>query len=1109
MWLIEHDPGPSSMIDTSPTRCIQIEHDLGPSDIIHVPLAQHIQTEHGPGPPSMQVNTISIEATNGDGFEEVMTRQELQEYTAHIRTMYKRKGKKILPANVPLPDGINPGGGVNKGVNTGDNLGSSGKTVPRGSRLTSERLAKMKIGTNFLSKAEKQLFIDILFDHEGAVAFDDSEMGLLHPDIEPPVTIHTVPHSPWQQQNLRLPKSMQEAATAIIKEKLENGTLEFSQGPYRNRYFLVLKQNGTWRLINDVQQLNKITIRDSGMPPSVDEFSEDFAGYPISSAIDYYSGYYEISLDKKSRDLTAFYTDLGLVRMTRLPQGWTNSVACFQRVMAKVHWRQIPHHVRPFLDDCGIKGPKDRYNDEEISPGVRRFVYEHAQIFRQFMHDCWSAGLTISGAKSAIGMSGINIVGFMCDYDGRRTDHKKVQKIVDWPTPCSVKDARGFIGIVVYYRIFIVGFAIIAAPIFMLFRKGVRFLWTAECQLAMNTLKKCITEAPVLISLDFSLSALPIILHVDASSSIGWGAILSQLQKGGELHPARFESGIWSNVERKYDALKLECRGLLKALKKLRFWLFGRYFSVRTDSQTLVWLLNQPPNDLPNAMMTRWLSYIRLFDFDVTHIPGNKNNGADALSRRGKAPEDDDEEDENEADDYFDAKLYEITATGRSVNPVAQIYLHEAEYDGNDLVLGRYLETLQRPRELTDLQYQQLRKKTRNFLVRDGYLFKRSNKHGIPPRRVVGLQEQKLKIIQELHDEIGHRGKKNTFDQISRRYQWKGLYEDVANYVKSCEECQRRARVRYEEPLHPTWSILVWEKVGIDVVHMPPSEGFGYIVFARDDLSGWVEGRAIRAANSKNVAKFIYEDIICRHGCPQRIVMDGGSENMDLTRDLLEHYRIRRTIVSAYHPQANGLVERGHDSIVNSLSKYSKSNWKQYLPLALWADRVSVRRSTGYSAFELVYGRECLLPVQFSVMSWNMVDWEEVHTREELLLARMRQLDEKTLTEAQAAKNLYNSRKANKAYFDQHKRLRGERQQLQVGDLVLLHNTKKLKTYSSRDKLDDNWFGPYRIWEIAGDSTFYRLEELDGTHLAANFAGNRLKKFFIRETLGNGMAGAS
>ena len=105
------------------------------------------------------------------------------------------------------------------------------------------------------------------------------------------------------------------------------------------------------------------------------------------------------------------------------------------------------------------------------------------------------------------------------------------------------------------------------------------------------------------------------------------------------------------------------------------------------------------------------------------------------------------------------------------------------------------------------------------------------------------------------------------------------------------------------------------------------------------------------------------------------------------------------------------------------------------------------------------------------------------------------------MSETQAAENLRNSRKNNKAYFDEQKRFRGEQQQLHVGDLVLLHNTKKVKTYSSKSKLDDNWFGPYRIREIPEDSTFYCLEELDGTHLTQSFAGNRLKKFFSREAL--------
>src|SRR4030095_13441001 len=112
---------------------------------------------------------------------------------------------------------------------------------------------------------------------------------------------------------------------------------------------------------------------------------------------------------------------------------------------------------------------------------------------------------------------------------------------------------------------------------------------------------------------------------------------------------------------------------------------------------------------------------------------------------------------------------------------------------------------------------------------------------------------------------------------------------------------------------------------------------------------------------------------------------------------------------------------------------------------------------------------------------------------------RIRQLDQRSLQEAQASRNLKNSRLSNKSDFDASKRMRTAAQELHVGDLVLLHNT--VLQHSHSRKLDDKWRGPFRIREIPENSTFYRLEELDGTPLAASFAGNRLKRFFTRAEL--------
>jgi len=116
-------------------------------------------------------------------------------------------------------------------------------------------------------------------------------------------------------------------------------------------------------------------------------------------------------------------------------------------------------------------------------------------------------------------------------------------------------------------------------------------------------------------------------------------------------------------------------------------------------------------------------------------------------------------------------------------------------------------------------------------------------------------------------------------------------------------------------------------------------------------------------------------------------------------------------------------------------------------------------------------------------------------------MARMHQLDERTLSEIRAAENLLGNRLANKAYFDQTKNLRPDSQQLCVGDLVLVHDTRRTKDRSRVRKLEFHWLGPYRIREVMADSTHYYLDELDGTQLKRSFAGNRLKRFFSRPIL--------
>ena len=123
----------------------------------------------------------------------------------------------------------------------------------------------------------------------------------------------------------------------------------------------------------------------------------------------------------------------------------------------------------------------------------------------------------------------------------------------------------------------------------------------------MDTLKDALSNAPALATLDYADDAGEIVLVVDAGGE-GWGTILQQIHtKDGKCHPIRYESGIWTKSEKKYDAGKRECRALLRALKKLKVWQYGVRFTVEIDIKTLLHQLNLSIVDLPGAMVTRWI----------------------------------------------------------------------------------------------------------------------------------------------------------------------------------------------------------------------------------------------------------------------------------------------------------------------------------------------------------------------------------------------------------------------------------------------------------------------------------------------------------------------
>lgn len=1031
-------------------------------------------------------------------------------------TLYKKKADKVKPveADVSMTDGSSPGGSIHwradclrreallppgTGPFDGTYLIKKFSDIERGSRLTQEALRQLSFGIELRPK-ELMLVHEMLFNREKVLAFDFTHLGRVRPEVAPPQLIRTIEHKPWQHPGFRLHPSLRTTVEEMLRARLAAGTLEPCHGAYRNPYFLVAKkETKKYRLINAAQEFNRVTIRDANLPPDTDSFSEDFAGCVVASLVDIFSGYDQVPLDESCRDLTGFDSPLGLLRQTTLPQGATNSVAQFVRIITQVLMHHISHAARPFLDDVGIKGPKTTYDDEEIEEGLRRFVVEHVTAVDGVLADLERAGITVAFSKLQLLCKKIKIVGYVTDAEGRHPDAVRVLKIVEWPTPSNQKEVRIFVGIVVYYRVWVDHFAIVAKPLFFLLRKTVQFVWNAEQQAAKDAITKALVEAPALAALDYSDDAGVIYVAIDASGD-GHGEVIMQADKHNPKlrHPVRYESGLWSEAEQRYDAGKLECLAVLKGLKKFKSWLFGAFFVLEIDANTLVHQLNKPASDLPNATITRWIAWIRLFTFTVQHVPGKKHGAPDSLSRKPPTARDIEERDAEEDDEkmidrvFFDTFCVNNITVLDDTDPASTKKCLDGIYTPESYAIAYILTQLNRPPQMSTSEYKRYLRKSRKFFVKDRTLFRQAAVNA-PLQRVLDDPQARQDALIAMHEDNGHRGPDGTFDLLRRRYWWEGMYSMCALHCKSCPECSFRNGHRRPGELTITQNHVVGERWYADALHI---DGTGCLFIAREALSRWPEARVYsgtaKSLSAQQIARFLWEDIFCRWGTPFEIVLDGAQQHKGEVARLLSTYGVKRVRISPYHPQSNAVVEVGHKPILSALSKLSKGgigSWKKHVPSVLWAERTTTVSTTGQTPAYLMVGREAVLPIELEHLTYGVLDWGSVRDRGTLLEHRARALEDMTTAYEEVSIRQNRMREATKDYFDRRQAV--DTAVLKTGSLVLVHKGELLTDFSH--KLAFRWRGPFRIHAVLDTGNAYILEELDGTALTGTFNRENLK----------------
>jgi len=608
-------------------------------------------------------------------------------------------------------------------------------------KFTQERMEALKINsTGFLSLEEEKLIQHVMTLNEEALCFEEAERGTFKESYFSPYIIPTIPHIPWEYRNIPIPPGIRDKVIEVFKNKISAGVYESCQSAYRSRWFCVLKKSGKLRIVHDLQPLNGITIRDAGLPPILDEFIEPFAGRQCYTVFDLFWGFDARKVHPASRDLTAFLSPLGLLRLTSLPTGFTNSPAEFQRCMLFILQDEIPNVAHIFIDDLPIKGPKSQYLDlagkpetHPSNPGIRRFIWEHAVDVHRVMHRVRHSGATFSPTKTQICRPEVIIVGQKCMPEGRLPDDEKVAKILNWPILKTPQEARRFMGLCGTVRIWIKNYSLLARPITELWRNNTEFIWDERRQFAFDTLKEHVTTAPALHPIDYTSSS-PIILAVD-TSYIAVGFILYQMDDQGRRRPARYGSVPLDERQSRYSQPKLELYGLFRALREWRLHIMGaKTFHIEVDAQYIKGMLNEP--DLqPNAAINRWIQGILMFDFTLIHVPGVRHKAADALSRRaiGEGEEiipDDDSWLDDVAlytgvsqEGYLTAKL-EVVLLRYNPKSLPSVLSINSQLDQSLRTIFKFLTTLEAPKFDTIQDRKRFIKKATQFFVQNGHMYK-------------------------------------------------------------------------------------------------------------------------------------------------------------------------------------------------------------------------------------------------------------------------------------------------------------------------------------------------------------------------------------------------
>jgi len=670
-----------------------------------------------------------------------------------------------------------------------------------------------------------------------------------------------------------------------IDEMLALNIIQSSKSEFSSPVVLVnKKETKEMRFCVDFRRINSFIIEDRFPLPSIQSILDMLQNSKVFSIVDLKSGYWQIPLSPESRKFTAFVSHRGLFEYTRIPFGLSTAPAVFQRTMQTVFNGLIGVFVFVYLDDIII-----------FSKDVKDHSKHLCEVFQR-LNDF---NLRVSIRKCKFYFSSLRVLGFIVDQTGINPDPSKIEAIANWKHPTTVKQLQSFLGFANYYRIFVKGFAQIAAPLYELTKRDKKNLvWNEQCDTAFNSLKKVLTSSSTMRYPDFDKTFL---LICDASS-IAVGSVLSQLSDEGMEYPVAYFSSKLNPYESKYSAGELEILSIVKSILHFRPYLEGSRFVVVTDHKNVLQLLKK--SELP-PRLCRWAMLLQSFDFEIRHRAGKLNQAADMLSR----------------------------ATSVSVVDISNERLKSAQLqDTNDRPM--HLET------------------------RDGLLVRiYGNNQAVP----YVPEDLRSEVLYAAHDLRGHFGWKRMLEYLKRISWWPTQRMDAKNYASSCHFCQLKKTFinpqRYDQLQHLD-ATFPFQLVSIDFTGPFPisTRGNRFLLVFIDHFSRFVRLVPCKDQTAQSACEALFQ-FVADFAIPERILSDRGAAFIsNLFQLLCAKMGIKPSRTTSYHPSGNGMVER-INRLINAAFIPSFSDWEHQMRLLQIAINTTTHSVTGLTPHHLLFGK--------------------------------------------------------------------------------------------------------------------------------------------------------